>query len=367
MLADVRLQRTAILDRRSFRRCNLIYFIVVFSGRLRSYYKPLVVGRGKQIVNYPLIILITTMIVAITLGVLVAAVMCKHLFFRPTTFTPENAKELLAMERPEEWNEVRIAHAGWTPDLTYASLKGLSLQYANFRDAILDNVDFTNAVLDSCIFERASLRNANFSGASLTDASFANADLKDANFRDSSISRTSLTGANLTGAKLDEDVSTGEESDPHVEIPLTRSLLLDLSKDISGIDALNGREFEELVAQLFQLHGFDAQLTTRTMDGGYDIIAVRQDPFLGSERVLIETKHYSPERKVGIAPVRVLAGALFEGRGSRGVVVTTSGFTKGARNFAEQIGKLKLIDRDDLASWIVQATTSKKKSDANAS
>ena len=92
---------------------------------------------------------------------------------------------------------------------------------------------------------------------------------------------------------------------------------------------LNPRQFEELVAELFRAKGYTVELTPRTRDGGLDIIAIKKDD-VGSAMTLIECKRYAMSNKVGVAVVRGLYGVVEERQATRGVIATTSRFTRGA-------------------------------------
>src|SRR5262249_26534719 len=56
--------------------------------------------------------------------------------------------------------------------------------------------------------------------------------------------------------------------------PVTAEMALLCSGRPAYLDQLTPRRFEELIASLFRNHGFKVELTARTRDGGYDIVAV---------------------------------------------------------------------------------------------
>src|SRR4051812_36863665 len=91
---------------------------------------------------------------------------------------------------------------------------------------------------------------------------------------------------------------------------------------------ISPREFEELIASVYQEFGFDVELTKRTRDGGFDVVAVRYKP--EAERYLIECKRYSEDNKVDVSLVRQLAGVVTLEKATKGIFVTTSHFTKPA-------------------------------------
>lgn len=116
--------------------------------------------------------------------------------------------------------------------------------------------------------------------------------------------------------------------------------------------SLTPREFEELVAELFVRQGFNVELTPETRDGGCDIIATKNIgglPFM----LLIECKRYSIDNPVDVSLIRSLLGVQTDRKANKAVLVTTSRFTKPARDFAErQQHLISLIDIDDLMDML---------------
>lgn len=122
--------------------------------------------------------------------------------------------------------------------------------------------------------------------------------------------------------------------------------------DSEEIYNLSSREFEELVAELFSQQGFAVELTPETRDGGCDIIATKNIgglPFM----LLIECKKYAKRNPVGVSLVRSLLGVQGDRKANKAVLVTTSRFTKSAREFAErQQHLISLMDISDLMEMI---------------
>ena len=115
---------------------------------------------------------------------------------------------------------------------------------------------------------------------------------------------------------------------------------------------INPRCFEELIAELFHKQGFEVTLTPQTRDGGKDIHAVKNDQF-GKSLYLIECKRYATNNKVGVEMVRGLYGVVSAENATKGIIVTTSSFTKNAIDFASPLEyKLSLRDFDALKDWL---------------
>lgn len=121
--------------------------------------------------------------------------------------------------------------------------------------------------------------------------------------------------------------------------------------------ALTPTGFEDLVMTLLEKMGYGRLGTiTRTSasgDAGVDGI-ISQDP-LGLDRIYVQAKRYALERAVDRPRIHEFAGALLGKQGDRGVLITTSGFTSGARSEAERINaRIELIDGALLAELLVR-------------
>ena len=90
-----------------------------------------------------------------------------------------------------------------------------------------------------------------------------------------------------------------------------------------------------------------------TADGGIDGF-VDQDP-LGLERVYVQAKRYSTGNSIARETLQAFIGAL-HGRGAtKGVFITTSHFTKNAREYAENLStRIVLIDGERLTSLMIK-------------
>ena len=92
---------------------------------------------------------------------------------------------------------------------------------------------------------------------------------------------------------------------------------------------LDDRIFEELTAQALEEDGFLVEVTRRTRDGGYDIVASKID-FAGRRLVGVECKRYQKGRNVGSPVIRGLVGVVQIKGFTSGLVATTTEFTKSA-------------------------------------
>ncbi|MBL7487972.1 restriction endonuclease [Frankia sp. AgB1.9] len=125
---------------------------------------------------------------------------------------------------------------------------------------------------------------------------------------------------------------------------------LDQAQNLVG---MNGYEFERLVLRLFKaIPEFDeVRPTQERRDGGIDLVAVNKTPFVGG-RVAIQAKCYAPHRKIGVPAVREIIGSVTQREFTKGIIITTSGFTPAAREEAERLG-VELYDGERLL-WLLR-------------
>lgn len=121
----------------------------------------------------------------------------------------------------------------------------------------------------------------------------------------------------------------------------------------SDIDNLTGEEFESLIGELLTKMGYGVETTKKTGDGGIDLIVYNQQPIVGG-KYIVQCKRYAPDNHVGVVPVRELFGVMHAENANKGIVITTSYFTRQAKEFAEDKarGLIELIDRDRLVGLI---------------
>ncbi len=132
-----------------------------------------------------------------------------------------------------------------------------------------------------------------------------------------------------------------------------REILAYFGRHPELMHSLSPRKFEELVAAVFRQSGFDVELTPETRDGGVDIIAVRHDSLVGNEMHLIECKRYLPHNTVGIGVVQRLLGVVEQHRATKGVVMTTSSFSKDAKLVAASTcHRLELNEYHQISGWL---------------
>jgi restriction system protein len=125
---------------------------------------------------------------------------------------------------------------------------------------------------------------------------------------------------------------------------------------ISRVMACSPRFFERLVVDLLVAMGYggsrrDAgERIGQSGDGGVDGI-IKEDR-LGFDVVYIQAKRW--EGTVGRPAVQGFAGSLEGFRARKGVLITTSSFTKDAKDYVDRIEKkIVLIDGEQLAQYMI--------------
>lgn len=153
-----------------------------------------------------------------------------------------------------------------------------------------------------------------------------------------------------------ETANTPEEQIASAFLTLNESL-----RDALLARVLEGNPtfFEKLIVDLLLAMGYGGSRADAgeqlggTGDGGVDGV-IREDQ-LGLDRVYLQAKRYQPGNTVGSEVVQAFMGALVGKGAQKGVLITTSAFSKAAINVASQSGHLRLvlIDGEELTRLMV--------------
>lgn len=155
---------------------------------------------------------------------------------------------------------------------------------------------------------------------------------------------------------IEEGESTPEEEIEAAFAQINKKLAGELLENILNNDPIF---FERLVLDLLLKMGYGdfrenaGETTSATNDGGIDGI-ISQDR-LGLDKIAIQAKRYS-ENVIGRPVLQNFAGALLGMGLTKGVFITTSTFTKGAIEYANNQANLTiiLIDGDKLADLMIE-------------
>ncbi len=118
--------------------------------------------------------------------------------------------------------------------------------------------------------------------------------------------------------------------------------------------------FEHLVVDLIVKMGYggsfanSARVTQYAHDDGIDGI-IYEDK-LGLDKIYIQAKRYKLDNVVGKPQIQQFSGALDEPKATKGVFITTSSYSKEARQYVEKLNskKIVLIDGQDLAQFMIE-------------
>ncbi len=133
---------------------------------------------------------------------------------------------------------------------------------------------------------------------------------------------------------------------------INTSLLKHLTRKPELLYQLNPRKFEELVANLFENEGYSIELTPNGADGGKDIYAFKKEG-LNNSLLAVECKRFAPGNKVGRPIVQKLYGVVEQEKLSGGAIVTSSFFTRPAKDFSNELrNRIFLKDYHDLLELI---------------
>lgn len=117
--------------------------------------------------------------------------------------------------------------------------------------------------------------------------------------------------------------------------------------------------FEQLVVDLLVKMGYggsfanSAKVTQYVHDDGIDGI-IYEDK-LGLDKIYIQAKRYKPESTIGKPQIQQFAGALDEQKATKGVFITTSSYSKEAREYVGKLSKkIVLIDGQELSRYMIE-------------
>jgi len=162
--------------------------------------------------------------------------------------------------------------------------------------------------------------------------------------------------ARSTVPQVRESAETDETPDDLIaraEASARSVLAADLLEKVRIIEP---RAFERLVLRLLEAMGYGAlgQLVHSGQSGDGGIDGVISEDKLGLDRIYLQAKRYAATNSVQAPDIRNFLGALM-GRGDRGVFLTTSTFTSGAREAAKNVAaRVVLIDGEELVELMIE-------------
>ncbi|WP_433891285.1 restriction endonuclease [Streptomyces sp. CA-111067] len=120
------------------------------------------------------------------------------------------------------------------------------------------------------------------------------------------------------------------------------------AQHVEAYQNMSPKEFEHALAFLCQRDGCrDVRVVGGSGDLGADVIATVPD----GRRLVLQAKRYGPNSTVGSGDVQKVNGTYQHAHGGHlAAIVTTSRFTRPARDYAVRVG-IRLFDADALAGW----------------
>lgn len=124
------------------------------------------------------------------------------------------------------------------------------------------------------------------------------------------------------------------------------------------------RQFEYLTAEYFQRNGYQVEVGPGRGDGGKDVTAKKEDEVAGPDLVLIQCKRYSERNKIDIDTIKAFWTTINEEQATKGLVVTTSRLTNGAKRFCE-VHKYRItaIEYEMVQIWLKNLSSHKTYND----
>lgn len=123
--------------------------------------------------------------------------------------------------------------------------------------------------------------------------------------------------------------------------------------------SLTPSRFEQLIVDLLLAMGYGGgdramgERIGKSGDGGIDGI-INEDA-LGLDAVYIQAKRYAPDSKVGRPALQAFVGSLTGEGATKGVFVTTSDFSKEARDYLNKVQhRIVLVNGERLARLMIQ-------------
>lgn len=104
---------------------------------------------------------------------------------------------------------------------------------------------------------------------------------------------------------------------------------------------LDGWQFEQEVANVFRLNGYNAKVTKGSGDGGVDII-LKKD----GKTSIVQCKHY--QSPVPPEPIRALWGCKDDFNADEVILVASSGITDMGARFVQNKPSFKVLNLDDI-------------------
>lgn len=126
-----------------------------------------------------------------------------------------------------------------------------------------------------------------------------------------------------------------------------------LSVNTNQIRNVQWRQFEYLTAEYFRRNGYQVKIGAGRGDGGIDVTAKKDEKIAGPDLILIQCKRNADTNPVDINTVKAFWTTVNEEGATRGLVVTTSKLTSGAKSFCKAHKyRLTAVENEMVQSWL---------------
>lgn len=121
----------------------------------------------------------------------------------------------------------------------------------------------------------------------------------------------------------------------------TGELATRIASDPRFLDHVEWRELERVLGAAFEGFGFKILVTRSAKDGGKDIVLECNSR--GRLKIYyVEIKHWRSGKRVGAAPMREFVSVVFRDEANGGLMLSTSGYSKGAYESLSVIERKKV-------------------------
>lgn len=126
---------------------------------------------------------------------------------------------------------------------------------------------------------------------------------------------------------------------------------------LTTLGRVDPTSFEEIVLDLLKAMGYGGSFGRFEHTGGsgdFGIDGIVHMDKLGLEKIYVQAKRW--KNNVGREVVQAFFGALAGKRARKGIIITTSGFSQGATEFAGSVSdSLVLVDGNQLAAFMIDS------------
>lgn len=165
----------------------------------------------------------------------------------------------------------------------------------------------------------------------------------------------------IEGQSLNSEENEGEDETPLELVENNYKLIINKLKEelLDKTLACSPRFFENLIIELLISMGYGGSIEEAGKaigrSGGGGIDGIIKEDYLGLDMIYLQAKRWNTNQAVTVSEIRGFAGSLDGVRAKKGVFITTSRFTREARDFVSQVEKrIILIDGNELTDLMIK-------------